>query len=421
MKSIWFRRPILSWALYDWANSAFALTVMTSFIPVMNSGYWNDGAESAVTTFRLGLISGISSLVVALIAPAIGALADRSGRRKRGVLIFTAMGVVMTGAMYLVAEGQWLIGMLCYLLASIGFAAGNSLYDSLLVDIASTDEYDRVSAYGFSLGYLGGALLFSVNVWMISAPGTFGLETPADAVRVAFLMVAVWWAVFTVPLALFVPEKTGAKPAPGAIRAAFGELFATLRSVRAQRDLWIFLLAYWLYIDGVYTIIKMAVDFGLAMNLNQESLVLAILITNFIGFPAALTFGWIGDRFGARNGLYASLSIYIVVTIAASTISTEAGFYALAIAIGLVQGGVQSLSRSFFARLVPPGKTGEYFGFYNMLGKFAAILGPLLTGVVALITGSQRLGLLSILILLIGGLFLLSRVNLEDGAPVENA
>jgi len=421
LNAIWFRRPILAWALYDWANSAFALSVMTSFIPVLLAGYWNDGAESTVTTFRLGLANGISSLIVAVIAPAIGALADRAGRRKRGVLIFTALGVVMTGSMYLVGAGQWLLGLSCYLLASIGFAAGNSLSDSLLVDIASPDEYDRVSAYGFGVGYLGGALLFSVNVWMISAPETFGLESQADAVRIAFLMVAVWWAVFSVPLALFVPEKRGAKPARGAIRAAFLELFNTLRSLRAQRDLWLFLIAYWLYIDGVYTIIKMAVDFGLSQGLGMEALIGAILVTNFVGFPAAMVFGWVGDRFGARNGLYASLSIYIVVTIAATFVSTEAEFYALAVAIGLVQGGVQSLSRSLFARLVPEGKTGEYFGFYNMLGKFAAILGPVLTGVVALITGSQRLGLLSILILLIAGLFLLSRVRLEDGAPVENA
>ena len=421
LKSIWLRRPVLAWALYDWANSAFALSVMTSFVPVLLSEYWNDGAAAAVTTFRLGLANGVASLVVAVLAPAIGAIADRSGRRKRGVLIFTALGVVMTGAMYFASTGQWIFGLACYVLASIGFAAGNSLYDSLIVDVSSPETYDRVSAYGFSLGYLGSAILFAFNLWMISAPETFGFADANGAVRVAFLVVAVWWAVFTIPLALYVHEETGEAPPRGAIRAAFGELWNTIRHLRQQRDLWLFLVAYWLYIDGVYTIIKMAVDFGLSQGLQTQDLIGAILVTNFIGFPAALAFGWLGERYGARRGLYLGLGGYIVATIAAIGISTASQFYALAVVIGLVQGGVQSLSRSLFARLIPAGKTGEYFGFYNMLGKFASILGPILIGTVALATGSQRMGILSVLLLLGSGLWLLSRVRLPDGASGGSA
>ncbi|UCG72487.1 MAG: MFS transporter [Chromatiales bacterium] len=421
MTAIWFKRPILAWALYDWANSAFALSVMTSFVPVLLAGFWNDGAESAVTTFRLGVANGLASLVVAVSAPAIGALADRAGRRKRGVLIFTALGIVMSGAMYLVAQGEWGWGLACYVLASIGFAAGNSLYDSLLVDIASPNLYDRVSAYGFGLGYLGSALLFTLNVMMVGSPERFGFADQAEAVRMTFLMVAAWWAVFTLPLALWVHEPAGPPIQRGAIRAAFAELIGTLRSVRAQRNLWLFLLAYWLYIDGVYTIIKMAVDFGLSQGLVMQDLITAILVTNFIGFPAAIVFGYLGERFGARRGIYLALGVYVITTMAAVFIDTSAEFYALAVTIGLVQGGVQSLSRSLFARLVPEGKTGEYFGFYNMLGKFASILGPVLAGVVALITGSQRVGILSILILLVLGLWLLRQVDLPDGARGESA
>lgn len=420
MTTVWFKRPILAWALYDWANSAFALSVMTSFVPVLLAGFWNDGAESAVTTFRLGLANGLASLVVAVSAPAIGALADRAGRRKRGVLIFTALGVVMTGAMYLVAAGEWGFGLALYVLASIGFAAGNSLYDSLLVDIASPDLYDRVSAYGFGLGYLGSALLFTVNVLIVGSPERFGFASEADAVRMTFLLVAGWWAVFSLPLAIWVHEPQGPAIQRGAIRAAFAELAGTLRSVRSQRNLWLFLLAYWLYIDGVYTIIKMAVDFGLSQGLMMQDLITAILVTNFIGFPAAILFGYLGERFGARRGIYLSLGVYVLATMAAVFIDTAAEFYALAVTIGLVQGGVQSLSRSLFARLVPEGKTGEYFGFYNMLGKFASILGPVLAGVVALITGSQRVGILSIIVLLAGGLWLLSQVELPDGGQAES-
>ena len=386
--------------------------MVTAFVPVLLSQYWNDGAASSVTTFRLGLANGLASLVVALLAPLLGAIADRAGRRKRTLLIFTALGIVMTAGLTVAASGQWLLALALYVGASIGFAAGNSLYDSLLVDVTSSDHYDQVSAYGFSLGYIGGALLFTLNVLMVSAPERFGLADASEAARVSFFSVALWWALFTVPLITWVrEERSVAPPARVAIRDGVRELAATLRSLRAQREIWLFLVAYWLYIDAVYTIIKMAVDFGLSLGLTTQDLILAILVTNYVGFPSALVFGWIGRRWGPRAGLYLALCVYVLATLGAAFIQTAAQFYALAIAVGLVQGGVQSLSRSLFARLIPPGKTGEYFGFYNMLGKFAAIIGPVLVGVVALWSGSQRIGLLSILVLLLAGLGLLTRVR----------
>jgi len=412
--SLWWRRPVLGWALYDWANSAFALSIMTSFVPVLLGSYWNDGAPATVTTFRLGLANGLASLLVAVAAPLIGALADRAGRRKRGLLIFTTLAILATGNLFLVAAGQWPLALALYVIAAFGFAQGNSLYDSLLVDVTTPDCYDRVSAYGFALGYLGGALLFAVNVWMVAQPARFGLDGEVQALRLSFLMVAAWWALFSLPLVAWVHERRapGASlPAGAAIRMALRELLRTLGAVREQRALWLFLLAYWLYIDGVYTIIKMAVDYGLSQGLNMQDLIRAILLTNFVGFPAALAFGFIGDWIGAQRGIYVALIAYVAVTAAAGFVSSEAGFYALALAIGLVQGGVQSLSRSLFASLIPAGKTGEFFGFYNMLGKFAAIMGPVLTGTVALLTGSQRYGILSILLLLIAGLALLTRVR----------
>lgn len=412
MARLWWQRPVLGWALYDWANSAFSLSIVTAFVPVLLGGFWNDGAAPAVTTFRLGLANGIASLLVALLAPALGAVADRAGRRKGTLLAFTALGVVMTGAMYFVARGQWPVALACFVAASVGFAASNSLYDSLLVDVTSPTHYDEVSGYGFALGYLGGALLFTVNVLMVTYPARFGLADQGEAVRLAFLMVAVWWAVFTLPLVWWVHEPAAAAPpAAVAIRDGLRELLQTLAEIRRHAELARFLVAYWLYIDGVYTIIKMAVDFGLSLGLQMQDLILAILVTNYVGFPAALLFGWLGRRFGPRRGIYLSLAVYVLATVAAVFITSAAQFYALAVCIGLVQGGVQSLSRSFFARLVPAGKTGEYFGFYNMLGKFAAILGPVLTGVVALGTGSQRLGILSVLLLFISGGWLLMRVR----------
>lgn len=409
----WLRRPVVGWALYDWANSAFSLTVVTAFVPVMLAEYWGGGVESTVTTFRLGLANGSASAIVAICSPLIGAIADRFGRRKRLLMAFAMIGIVSTGSLYFVAAGMWPIALACFVCATVGFASSNSLYDSLLVDVAPDTHYDEVSAYGFALGYLGGALLFALNVYMVANPSTFGLASPAAAIRVSFIAVAVWWTVFSLPLLLWVEEHPH-DAAGRSVGEALAQLARTIRSIVGHRNLLFFLLAYWLYIDGVYTIIKMAVDYGLSQGLSMQNLIQAILLTNFIGFPAALLFGWLGRRIGAQRGLYIAISVYIVATAAAVFLRTTAHFYLLAISIGLVQGGVQSLSRSLYAGLIPPAQRSEYFGFYNMLGKFSAILGPVMAGMVALLAGSQRLAILSILILFVGGLALLTRVQLPE-------
>lgn len=410
MKGLWFHRPVLGWAAYDWANSAFSLSVVTAFVPILLSEYWNDGADSTLTTFRLGMANGVASLIIALTAPLLGAIADLAGRRKGLLFLFAALGIVMTGSLFFVARGQWPLGILCYVAASIGFASSNSLYDGLMVHVAPATHYDRVSAYGYALGYLGGALLFSVNVVMVANPGLFGLASEVEAIRLAFLMVAAWWFVFSMPLLIWVKEPHDATVGQP-FSESFRQLIKTIKEIVGHSNIALFLLAYWLYIDGVFTIIKMAVDFGLSQGLSMQDLILAILITNFVGFPAALAFGRIGLRIGAKSGLVIALLIYICVTFAAAFITTAAEFYILAVSIGLVQGGVQSLSRSFFARMIPQRQSAEYFGFFNMIGKFSAVLGPILTGVVALSFGSQRIGILSILILFLAGLLLLLKVE----------
>lgn len=412
MKPYWLRRPVIGWALYDWANSAFSLTVVTAFVPVMLAEYWSDGVDSTVTTFRLGMANGVASLIVALSVPLIGALADRLGNRKGLLVVLAALGIVMTGSLFFVAQGQWPLAVACYVIAVVGFAGSNSVYDALLVNVSPSSHFDRISAFGYALGYLGGALLFTVNVIMVSNPAAFGLASEVEAIRLAFLMVAAWWAVFSLPLLLWVKEghQTDSVQPRGQLLQS---LKRTLRGIRGHRNLGLFLIAYWLYIDGVYTIIKMAVDFGLSQGLSMQDLIRAILITNFVGFPAAILFGRIALRWGTKRALCLGLTIYIVVTFAAVFITTATQFYLLAISIGLVQGGVQSLSRSFFARLIPEEKSAEYFGFYNMLGKFSAIVGPVLAGVVTLTFNSQRIGILSILILFVSGFFILLKVEQE--------
>ncbi|MBP6514129.1 MAG: MFS transporter [Steroidobacteraceae bacterium] len=411
LRSVLLRRPVLSWALYDWANSAFATTVMAGFFPVFFKQYWSAGAEVAVSTFRLGLANGISSFVIAVMAPFLGAIADRGGARLRLLTLFTVLGIAATAALYFVGRGDWPMAVFVYALASAGFAGGIVFYDALLLDVADKPDLDLVSAYGYALGYVGGGLLFALNVWMTLSPATFGLADAAAAVRVSFITVAVWWLVFSVPVLLFVNEQRPAQPPSWAraVRGAWGELRETVHTIRRYRPLVWFLLAYWLYIDGVNTVIKMAVDYGLSLGFPQSALIAALLITQFVAFPAALAFGALGERIGARNGIFIAIAVYAAATVGAYFLTQTIHFYALAVVIGLVQGGIQSLSRSYFGSLVPPGKNAEFFGFYNMMGKFAAVLGPLLVGVTTLVTGDPRMGMLSLLLLFVGGAVLLAK------------
>jgi UMF1 family MFS transporter len=418
MSRLLTRRPVVAWALYDWANSAFATTVMAGLFPIFFKQYWNAGVEATESTFRLGLANGLSSLVIALLAPLIGAIADQGGTRVRLLALFTILGAAMTAALPLVQSGNWVAAALLYGAASIGFWGGNQFYDSLLTDVAAERDYDLVSGFGYSLGYLGGGLLFAVNAVMVSKPALFGIADAAAAVKLSFISVAVWWLLFALPVLLWVHERRPAAriPAGAAIAGGLRELGATLSHVLANRALFTFLLAYWFYIDGVNTIIKMAVDYGLALGFREASLIQALLLVQFVGFPAALFFGWLGSRIGARAGILIALAVYTGVTLYAYRLSTEAEFFVLAAVIGCVQGGVQSLSRSFYGRLVPPGKAGEFFGFYNMMGKAAAILGPLLAGTVALVSADSRLAMLSIALLFVVGAVLLTRVRVQPHA-----
>ncbi len=409
------RRSVFGWAMYDWANSSFATTVMAGFFPLFFKQFWNAGVPPTTSTFRLGIANGVASFIVALMAPLVGAIADKGSARVRLLGLFTVLGAAATAAMFLIGKGDWQGACWLYVLASLGFWGGNQFYDSLLTDVSQEHEYDLVSGYGYALGYLGGGLLFAVNVAMVLKPALFGLHDAAEAVRWSFVTVGLWWAGFTIFTVTWVRERSTHVPLPAlaAIRAGAAELVNTLRHIRGDRMLLLFLLAYWFYIDGVNTIIKMAVDYGLSLGLKQNSLITALLVVQFVGFPAALGFGWLGQKLGPRAGILIGIAVYCAIAGYAYFLRTEGQFMAMAIIIGLVQGGVQSLSRSLFGRLVPAGKAGEFFGFYNLMGKAAAILGPTLTGIVALLTGNSRLAILSIVILFVigGGLLLKVRFS----------
>ncbi len=419
------RRSIVSWALYDWANSAFATTVMAAFFSIFFSSYWSLDQDSSVTTFWLGIANSLESLVVAILAPVLGAVADSGGYRKRFLVFFSFLGALLTGTLAMVHAGAWLAAMFVYVIACVGFAGANIFYDALLPAVASEKKVDFVSALGYSLGYIGGGLLFLINVLMYLFPAVFGLPDDGGvaAVKASFVMVAVWWIVFTIPLMLFVKEDAPVRrlSAGQAVRKGFGDVVYTLRSLRRLRMTGLFLVAFWCYIDGVDTIIRMAVDYGTSLGFPSESLIVALLITQFVAFPAALAYNIFGRKIGQKKAILAAISAYAVISCIGFFMTNVIQFYVLASMIGLFQGGIQALSRSYFTRFVPSGMEAQFFGFYNMLGKFAAIIGPMLVGVVTLLTGSHRAGILSLVILFLVGGILLHRVDEDEAVRAREA
>ncbi len=410
--SIIKRKPVIGWALYDWANSTYSTTVVAGFFPVFFKEYWAAGSAATESSFYLGVAHTVSALVLALIAPLLGAIADYARLKLPLLLVFTALSIAATAALFFVPAGAWQAALWIFALSNFGFAAVYIFYDALLLNVCAREEDHFVSSLGYALGYLGGGILFAVNIAMVLSPATFGLAGKADAVRWSFITVALWWALFSVPTLLWVREPKKARVALGAaVIAGMGELSRTFHAIRRLRTVWMFLLAYWFYIDAVGTVYRMAVDFGVALGFDSGQLLLALLLAQFVGFPGALAFAPIANRYGAKLAIYIAIGGYLIASFWILRVNHVAEFYGIAAIIGLVQGGLQALSRSFFAHIIPKDKAGEFFGFYNMLGKFAAILGPVLMGAIALSTGSTRLSILAVVALFVIGAAFLSFVT----------
>ncbi|HLA39993.1 MAG TPA: MFS transporter [Candidatus Glassbacteria bacterium] len=387
------RKAVFGWSMYDWANSAFATTVMAGILPVFFDKLWSTDVDPVVSLSRWGYANSLGGIIVAVMAPVLGAIADRGSAKKKFLIFFAFLGVLMTSALYLVAQGNWLLALGLYVMGVIGFSGANIFYDSLLPSVAGDKKMDFVSALGYSLGYLGGGLLFAANVWMVAKPELFGFPDTSEAVRFAFVTVGIWWAVFSLPLILFVKEPRFRAPEAGigVIKGGIKQLKNTFQEIRHLKTIFLFLIAYWLYIDGVDTIIRMATKYGDLIHLDPNFLIIALLIVQFVGFPAAIAFGWLGERIGAKRLIFFAIGVYLFVSAWAAFMDSEREFLVLAILIGLVQGGIQALSRSYYARIIPVDKAAEYFGFYNMLGKFAVMIGPALISSVGL--GLKYLGL----------------------------
>jgi len=407
--------------MYDWANSAFTTTVMAGFFPIFFKHYWSASDQVHISGAKLAFGNSIAGILVAFLAPVLGAISDNSGKKTRFLLFSTLTGSLGCIGLFFISAGDWQNAILFYIVASIGFFSANIFYDSMLTDVVKSEKYyDKVSAAGFSVGYLGGGILFALNVWWTLMPDLFGFADKSSAVRASFISAGIWWFVFGIPLMVYGPY-TAKKKKFGIqiIQAGFKQIRHTFREIRNLKVVFTFLLAYWLYIDGVDTIIRMAVDYGLSIGFTQTDLITALLMIQFLGFPFTWLSGILAEIIGRKRMIYITIFGYICICIWASFMRNKIEFYGIALLISMFQGGIQALSRSYFASLIPADKSAEYFGFYNMLGKFAAIIGPALMGAVNLIAGyfindsvlAVRAGMLSIVLLFIAGGITLSKVN----------
>ena len=433
------KKAVWGWAMYDWANSAFATTVMAGFFPIFFKQYWSHGVDVNVSTAQLGFGNSIAGLMVALMAPILGAIADKGSCRKKFLIFFTYLGVLMTASLFLVQKGQWAGAIFIYAAGIIGFSGSIVFYDALLPTVSGESDIDYISGLGYAMGYLGGGILFLFNVFMTLMPHRFGLSDAGQAVRISFLSVALWWGLFSIYTFVWVHEDEEKNEAIAsgtgrAVRNGLLEVIGTLRKIRHLKTVFLFLVAYWCYIDGVDTVIRMAVDYGLSIGFESNDLIVALLLVQFIGFPAALGFGKLGQHWDAKKAIFLAIGVYGLVTIWATMMTHKHEFYILAGVIGLVQGGIQALSRSFYSRLIPTGRAAEFYGFYNMLGKFAVIIGPALMGTVGLIVKrvmmppaptpdqiqtvgelASRMSIASLLILFIAGAAIFYFVDEEKG------
>ncbi|SDJ89382.1 MFS transporter [Sediminibacillus albus] len=411
------RKPVRSWLLYDWANSAFATTIMAAILPVFYYDVAAKGLEENAATSYWAYSQSIAVLIVAVMAPVLGAISDYSAAKKKFLRFFAYMGMIASVLLAFVGEGDYLFASLLLIVGTIGFSSGNVFYDAFLPEVAKGEDIDKISTRGYAYGYIGGGLLLAANVIMLIKHDWFGIPDQAAASQVAFATVGIWWFIFSIPLFKNIREEQPVKRERTQSYAMIGfkRVGNTFKEIKKFRQLLIFLLAFWLYNDGISTIIKMATIYGKDIGIDTNSLITALLITQFVGIPSTFMFGWIAGKISAKKALTVTLYAYVGIVILGFFMSTALHFYLLAICVGLVQGGAQALSRSIFGRMVPDDRHAEFFGFYGISSKFAAVFGPFVFGFVGQVTGSSRFGIISLLIFFIAGILLLKMVNIDKG------
>nr|WP_131849140.1 MFS transporter [Baia soyae] len=411
------RKVIRSWALYDWANSAFATTIIAAVMPTFFSDTAAKGLDPGTATAYWGYTDSIASLFVLLLSPILGAIADASGSKKIFLRFFTYMGAISCLLMFTIGAGNWLWASLLICIGTIAFSGGNVFYDAFLTDIAPPEKRDYVSSVGYSYGYIGGGILLAAHLYFILNAETFGVTT-TTATQISLASVGVWWFLFAIPLFRNVPEKKIATEKRSAwqwTRIGFQDVRHTLSKITKYPELIKFLIAFWFFNDGINTIIKMATIYGKEIGIGTTHLITALLLTQFIGFPSTLLFGKIAEKVGSKVTLFITLFTYLILVCIGYYMQSAMHFYILAGLVGLVQGGSQAISRSIFSRMVPVYHNTEFFGFFSLTGKCASILGPFVFALVGQLSGSSRLGILSLVFFFVVGIILLFRVNIPKG------
>ena len=407
-----------AWAMYDWANSAYQTTIIAAVFPVYFNAVAAKGLASDVALARLGWASALAIFIVAIIAPVLGAMADHSAIKKPLLAAFASLGILTCFSMFWIREGDWLLALTLFVIGNIGVAGSIVFYEALLPHLVPPEKLDAVSSAGYAIGYLGGGVLLAINAAMIMKPAVFGIPDVSTATRLSFVSVGIWWGLFTLPLMRTVREP---KALVGGVahRMSIGEsvrqMVQTFKDLRRYRQALWFLLAFLIYNDGIQTMIRMATSYGQSIGIDTGAMITALLLTQFIGVPAAFAFGMLAARIGPKTAVFFGLAVYAFITVLGYFMTSSAHFFALAVLVGLVQGGTQALSRSMFASMIPRQKSSEFFAFFSVFERYAGVLGPAIFALVVSTTGSGRSAILAILIFFVAGGLLLTRVNVEAG------
>ena len=403
-QSLTFTKEIKSWIAYDAGNSAFATTVIAAFFPLFFSSYWAGNIDEITSAkyFTAGLT--IMNLVILIGMPIIGAITDVKNLTKTFFSVFSFLGALLVISFAFVSENEWLFALILYGIALFCFSAAIVLYDKILIYISSSHNISKVSGFGYSVGYLGGGTLFVINAFMVMNPSFFGLENSAAAIKLSFVTVGIWWIIFTLPLFINYEQP---KIQEGKIIDAFKQIYKTFIDITNQKNIVLFLIAFFLYIDGVHTVMSLAAIFANSIGIGQESIILALILVQFVAAPATFIWSYVSTRYGDKMVIYMSILIYIGVIFFSMGLDNANEFYFMAGLIGSVQGGIQASSRSLFAKIIPEDKSGEFFGFYNTFGRAGSVIGPLLVNVFLVAFNNIRIALIPLIVLFIlGALFL---------------
>lgn len=420
------RRDLRAWAMYDLANSAFQTTIIAAVFPIYYSRVVAADLPAAQATSRFAWATTIAILIVAIVAPLLGAIADFAAMKKKLLAVFLAIGATACAAMFWIERGDWQLALVLFVIGNVGVAGSIVFYESLLPHLVSEDQLDRVSSAGYAIGYLGGGVLLGINLLMIQQPALFGIPDAGVATRLTFMSVAIWWALFSIPLFRQVPEparRLEADEQPGAslVLTGWHRLVETFQELRRYRQAFIMLLAFLLYNDGIQTMIRMATTYGSEIGLPEDAMITALLMTQFIGVPCAFIFGAMAERIGAKTAVFGGLAVYCVITILGYYMTTATHFFILAALVGMVQGGTQALSRSLFASMIPRHKSSEFFAFFSVFERYAGVLGPAVFAWVVSRSGSGRNAILSVVVFFVLGAFILAFVDVDAGRRAARA